>query len=322
MTSISSVLHEIEVGAPRRFGRLDVFPLFSRASSTPYFLLLEEALAAKSVEVSETSEIGSVPVLELRSTAAFPILLLDGEELVGAKQNRILNTSVLAPAGKAIQLPVSCVEQGRWRYMSRTFKGADHALFAKARARKAGRMAMSFKARGAGMGSRHQSVASAFDADQGAVWADVSDKLARMKVRSASGAMKDGFDSYEINLSAFEEALAPVTGQTGAVFALDGKVVGVEILPTESAFRKLSRKLVRSYAIDALEETDAATPPAPSAADARSFLARVSSSGVRSAAGVGLGEDIRIEGERCVGHALIHDGVVLHLAAFDQALAA
>jgi hypothetical protein len=322
MTSVSSVLEGMDIGGPRRFGRLDVFPLFGGATSAPYFLLLDEALAARSVEVTESSEIGSVPVLELRSTADVPVLLLDGEELVGAKQNRILNTSVLAPASKTIQLPVSCVEQGRWRYVSRAFKGSDHTLFAKARARKAERMAMRFKAQAVGGRVQSQSVAMAFDADQTAIWGDVSDKLSRMKVRSASAAMLDGFESFAPNLAAFEEALAPLPGQTGAMFALDGAIAGVELLPSALAFNKLFRKLLRSYAIDALEETDAPAPAAPPQSEARAFLGRVASASVRSAPGVGLGEDLRIEGDGCVGHALVHEGALLHLAAFDLAFAA
>ena len=42
------------------------------------------------------------------------VLLYDGEELVGAKQNRILNVTVLVGAGATLPIPVSCVEQGRW----------------------------------------------------------------------------------------------------------------------------------------------------------------------------------------------------------------
>jgi hypothetical protein len=40
--------------------------------------------------------------------------LLDGEELIGAKQNRALNLTILAPAKQVIVIPVSCVEAGRW----------------------------------------------------------------------------------------------------------------------------------------------------------------------------------------------------------------
>jgi hypothetical protein len=40
----------------------------------------------------------------------------DGEQLVGAKQNRILNMTVLVAAETEVTIPVSCVERGRWGY--------------------------------------------------------------------------------------------------------------------------------------------------------------------------------------------------------------
>jgi hypothetical protein len=64
------------------------------------------------------SEGGDVPTLRLTSAADRPVLLLDGEELIGAKQNRVLNTTVLVAAHSRLTIPVSCVEQGRWAYKS------------------------------------------------------------------------------------------------------------------------------------------------------------------------------------------------------------
>ncbi len=46
------------------------------------------------------------------------MLLLDGEHLEGAMQNRVLNVSVLAAARHDTVIPVSCVERGRWGYGS------------------------------------------------------------------------------------------------------------------------------------------------------------------------------------------------------------
>ena len=41
---------------------------------------------------------------------------------MGAKQNRVINVTVLVAAGVKFVLPVSCVEAGRWRYQSRHFE--------------------------------------------------------------------------------------------------------------------------------------------------------------------------------------------------------
>ena len=60
-----------------------------------------------------------MPELVVENPLDERVLLYDGEELVGAKQNRILNVSVLVEAKSALTIPVSCVEQGRWSHVSR-----------------------------------------------------------------------------------------------------------------------------------------------------------------------------------------------------------
>jgi hypothetical protein len=320
MTAISTLLSGVSIGEPRRHGRLEIFPLFATSMAADAFILLDEALASKAVEVTETSDSGSVPVLKFLSRSPVPVLLLDGEELIGAKQNRILNASILAPAEADMLLPVSCVEAGRWRYSTNSFRAADHALFAKARARKASRMAAMHVERRAVGGSTAYAVARQYDADQHEVWSDVSAKLGRMRVDSPSSAISDGYESYGERLREFETALQPVPAQRGAAFILDGRVVGIELLATEAAFRAIYRKLLKSYAIDALEASEVAAPKVPTKADVEAFIARVLGSAMSSAPSAGLGVDVRLAGEGCTGHALVHDEAVLHLAAFDEQL--
>ena len=218
-------------------------------------------------------------------------------------------------------LPVSCVEAGRWRYSTSSFRTADHALFAKARARKASRMAAIHEERRAVGGSTAYAVARQYDANQHEVWSDVSAKLGRMRVESPSSAISDGYESYGERLREFEAALEPVPAQRGAAFVLDGRVVGIELLATEAAFRAIYRKLLKSYAFDALEAAEETAPKVPTKADVEAFIARVLGSAMSSAPSAGLGLDVRLAGEGCSGHALVHDEAVLHLAAFDEQLA-
>ena len=80
--------------------------------------------------------LGSVPELKVFNGLSQPVLLLDGEELIGAKQNRVLNLTIMVPADTEMMIPVSCVEAGRWQHISDGFVAADRTQFARGRAKK------------------------------------------------------------------------------------------------------------------------------------------------------------------------------------------
>src|SRR5262245_37921913 len=116
------------VGDPLCHEALTVFPLFEPANSNADYLLSDEALAAGAVTVEEVTQGGSVPTLVVNNPTDSLVLFLEGEELRGAKQNRALNTSVLAGSRGKTNIPVSCVELGRWRYTSASFgHGGTHS---------------------------------------------------------------------------------------------------------------------------------------------------------------------------------------------------
>ncbi len=62
----------------------------------PEWLTLAEA--GERVRITEVGKCGSVPDLRVANLGHLPLLLLDGEQLVGARQNRILNMTVLVAA--------------------------------------------------------------------------------------------------------------------------------------------------------------------------------------------------------------------------------
>jgi hypothetical protein len=69
------------------------------------YLTLDEALAGGLVEVTEKDLGGSVPELQVVNKFSQMILILDGEELVGAKQNWIVNTTILIQVGTTPKFP-------------------------------------------------------------------------------------------------------------------------------------------------------------------------------------------------------------------------
>ena len=100
MNLIPSCLSELQLGSPQSICNLTMTPLLSEKNFEADYWLLDHALENDLIEISEISESGSVPDLKVQNKSAQRILLLDGEELLGAKQNRILNVSVMVPAEK------------------------------------------------------------------------------------------------------------------------------------------------------------------------------------------------------------------------------
>ena len=93
---------------------LALVPLHTRSAPPSLdYMTLAEAYATGDVIVSEKS-IASVPTLLLVNRCSVPIFILDGEEIVGGRQNRVVNTTLLIPAQCEFELDVTCVEQGRW----------------------------------------------------------------------------------------------------------------------------------------------------------------------------------------------------------------
>jgi hypothetical protein len=303
MQLISESLAGLRLGAPQVHLNLALFPLIAESDRTPGYLLLDDALERKLARVSEVSAEGRVPELAFENASAEKILLVDGDELVGAKQNRILNLTILVGGGKKLVIPVSCVEQRRWRYHRSDFGTAGRALFAKARARKMSQVTESM----ATAQTRH--------ANQSQIWADVADKVAFCGAASETLAMSDAYESRAAQVEAYVRAFRPAPRQQGAVVAIDGRPVGLELFDSAAAFSRYLEKLTRSYALDAIETANG-KPLAPSEAEVRRFLDSIRAADGERFAALGEGEDIRLTGKGVAGGALALDGRVVHLAGF------
>jgi hypothetical protein len=301
MEIVADTLSRLRVEAGAVHENLAVFPLFADSPREPDYLTLDEALARQVARVTEVSEGGSVPELFFDNGSPDPILLVDGEELVGAKQNRILNLSLLIGGNRKVKIPVSCVERGRWSYRSPQFESAGRNLFAKARAASASSVSAAMLR----TGERRS--------DQGRVWADIDAKMAALACESPTAAMSDVYEQRRSKLEGYAAAIKPASGQVGAVFAVDGRVIGLELFDSDRTFAKFMQKLVGSYALDALESPGRARAKA-TFADARAFIERVKAAATASYPSTDLGEDVRFD-RAVAGGALVHDGRVVHLSA-------
>lgn len=305
VADLASPLEGIEVGQAVSFANLAMFPLLRERQREVHYVTLDDAMAAGTARVTEASEAGTVYELRFVNEGDGPVLLLDGEELVGAKQDRILNVTILAPAWAAIVIPVSCVEHGRWRYRSRGFHSSKRVHYARGRAAKSEQVFASL---------RHSGTRRS---DQGAIWNGLAEKSTRLGARSATAAMGDVFERHEGSIGRFVDGLQAKHGQIGAIFAIDGVIAGLDLFENAEIFTKLRPKILRSYALDAVDAC-ASEDSGPSRNAAVDFLASVATSQTHHFPAVGLGEDVRLDSPEVTGGAVLVDGAIVHLGAFPK----
>ncbi len=150
LNTITEILASLSTRAVINHNNLTVIPLRRQGHSeiSSSLKMLDEAIAEKTVEVTEISEEGAVPSIRLKSSDDAPILILDGEELIGAKQDRIANLTILVPPCATLIIPVSCVEAGRWSSRSRQFGSSGHMQYSEARSRRASSVSGSLRSHG------------------------------------------------------------------------------------------------------------------------------------------------------------------------------
>ena len=197
MIDIQQRLADVRIGAPETVHNLTMFPLEGANVDGDEYITLDEALRRRTVRIEETSDAGSVPELRVVNEAEQPVLLIDGEELVGAKQNRILNLTILVAAKTTTVIPVSCVEAGRWSRRSATFGSAGRAHYATGRAMKAEQVTRSLRERG----DRRS--------DQSEIWSDISAKMSRMRAVSDTACIRAILAPMSLQISDWSERLSP-----------------------------------------------------------------------------------------------------------------
>lgn len=294
---IHRALAILTLGDPVRHGPLTMVPLLGPEAEDPGWLTLAEAREA--VTVTEVSEAGAVPFLKVANGTDRPVLLLDGEELAGAKQNRVLNTTVLVAARSTVVIPVSCVEHGRWAYRSHRFMAADTSLFASLRAKKAARVSAAVRESG-----QHLS-------DQGEVWQDLAGRARTYQVKSPTGAMHAVYERYAADVAAARSALAARPGQVGALVFL-GQWAGLDLLASPGLFVTAWPRLCAGYAADAIGSPESGTL----VESPETVLARLTATPIEHAPAVGLGHEFRLVGSDLLGTALIINDRLARLAAF------
>lgn len=294
----------IKVGEPDVAGSLAVFPLFGPSARLEYQSFVQGS--AHGVAIKELAGGASVRDLVVLNPTDLPVLLFEGEEVLGAQQNRTFDMSVLVPARSTLEVPVSCVESGRWdgSRCDESLAPAQQAAYPSLR-----------RLKNEAVLAQVESGAEA-RADQGAVWAEVDHKLDVLAASAPTRAMDDGYEHRRRDLDELTAACSPKPGQTGMLVAIGGAFVVLDRVSRPDVLTTLFGPLVQGYALDAL---GAADHNAPSVDEARAFVGRVLGAGTTERDGIGLGREVRHSNDETTGAGVVCANELVQLSVFAGA---
>lgn len=286
----SEIRNALTVEGPFVHENLAVYVVRGRTSDPRDFITLGEALAAKTVTIREKGagagrDESRVNELEVENRSDQWLFLQAGDVIAGGKQDRTIAIDItLAPHSPPQAIDAFCVEHGRW---------APKAA------------GLGFSANTGIVSGNELKLSIQKEKNQSRVWEEVArqERAAAVTIQAASPGepvaslsesgtynaivdhkrMRSGREEYG---KALLPHLQKRTDALGIVVAINGNIVAADIYASKSLFRKLSGKLLDSYALEAVlngpaEGRSAVASPAPPKKAVLAFLSEPTATSAR-----------------------------------------
>lgn len=276
---------------------LSIIPLKSETSNTTDILTLNKGFDLGLVEVKEC-EVEDVNNILITNNAVTPLILVDGEEIIGAKQNRIVNNTILVPPKTTMKISVSCTERDRWSYKkNKSVLFEESQYFANSNTRRAKASAIDERSR------------------QDNVWDSIDLFSDRCSTRPDTSAMNDCYEDFSQDQDEFLKSFDLSVGQSGIIAIINNEVVGLELFNSPEIYANYHDKIIKSYIIDSLDykEVDISYE-----ANINEIINNISNSVFIKQEAHGLGELIKFTNDYGSGSALIYEDEIIHMPYFKD----
>lgn len=310
----------VTLGSAQSHENLTIFPLLAVGAADLPYALLTDALSAGTLTIGEVGQ-GTVPTLLAHNAGAEGVLVLDGEQLIGSRQNRMTNRSILLPSGSTTEIPVYCTEQGRWHFDTDTMAPSPQYSPTKVR-RRARETEHRYTI--AGLAASPATLREA----QGDVWADISETASTVGGHSATGALDNVFATNIGRIDTWLSAFPLAAHQVGLLAFVGGEPLALDVIASHRLYGRVHGRLLRGYVLDAIERLGARRDGGPelagasaapsSLADAQAYLDTVRNATRVDAPTVGSGRYNVLTGP-VIGGELLDGDRLVHLSAFPAA---
>jgi len=241
---------EVDYAGALEFKDLKIIPIRAKASFAEVnqraenlnnALSLEQALANDQAIITERKNAKGrirprVNTLTIENFSDRPVFLMSGEVITGGMQDRVIARDMLIePRSGRVNIPVYCVEEGRWTSGTRKkkFKNYHEA-------------------------SMHLRFVIDREQNQGAVWSEISKENKRDNIRTSTQAYTAHANSPDYirreneYLSFFNDKFQNRENIVGFVGVTGGIVMGCDIFATPDLFYREYNNLIFAYIDEAL----------------------------------------------------------------------
>ena len=291
----------IELLDSQKYENVEAIPIKSDFFGKKDFLTLKKGYEMNLVKIKEL-EHSTVNTVSCKNDSVTPLILIDGDEITGAMQNRIINDTLLIPAQSTLNIPVSCTEHGRWHTRgegeaSRTFKPSLYSANHSTRSRK--------------------SRASYEERDyQGEVWDSISEIESRSNFKSMTSALNDSYENLKDKQNDYLKKFNIEDGQNGVIFIVNGELKGLELFYNHSIYKQYHEKLCRSYIIEAIVEKKSVENI--DRLELMKLLEKISDSEFKSKKSIGLGDNLKFSNDFGSGSGLVWEDELIHMTFFKD----
>lgn len=292
---IHRYLNSLELGTALEYQNLKIFPLLvKKALSVQNYCTLDLAMDKGWLTIREIGS-GDVNSVEIKNSSEHMVFIMTGEIISGAKQDRMLSQDLLLPPRSGwVRASVYCVEHGRWTQVTPEFKSEE--LLAPNALRQRAKITES----------------------QSEVWDEIAACQDRLGIASATRTVRANYADKkvqaEIDQYAHEfERIPALSHKTiGVVVVTGNRIMCCDIFANNILFAKLWKKLVKSYAMDALDGTKATIRDDT----IKDFLESLKNAQYVSAGTPGAGSLMNVESDLGRGAALVYKTAVVHMDFF------
>jgi hypothetical protein len=224
-----------------------------------------------------------------------PLILIDGEEVVGGDQNRIVNSTIVIAPQSESKIPVSCSERGRWGYKSE-FKNSENIA--------------NFNTRRAKAYARRTKTPV-----QSAVWSSIDKLETENQFISPTSAMSESYENQKVNLNEIIQSFEIVNGQNGVLIIINGEIKGFELFLNPAIYKEFHEKVLKSYLIDAEVKTTTFTINID---EAKLLIETTMDSSFEPKENIGLEKSFEFENYNGLGSISIYETEIIHMSYFKK----